>query len=334
MAAIRRTRLGQAGPEISQLGLGCATLGGLFSPVSDADAGQVIDAATSAGVTYFDAAPFYGHGLAEHRLGQALRGCEAVISTKVGRLLRPGAAPDPGAWVQALPFTPVYDYSYDGIMRSFEDSLQRLGRDRIEILFIHDIGNRTHGEEDGPTLFAQALGDGYRALEELRDAGVVGAIGLGVNESEVCLAALAQGQWDAFLLAGRYSLLEQVPLDDLFPRCTAAGTDIVIGGPFNSGVLAGADSFDYGAVPPAIADRVTAIRRICADHGVALPAAALAFCRAHPLVKSTIPGPRSPREMNQIVEWWHSPIPTSFWSDLKTAGLLHEAAPTPQGEDA
>lgn len=332
MADMIRNTIGRNGPVISQLGLGCATLAGLVSPVPDADAEQTIEAAICAGISYFDAAPFYGHGLAEHRLGQALRGRDAVVSTKVGRLLRPGAAADPGAWVQALPFTPVFDYSYDAIMRSLEDSLQRLGRDRIDILFIHDIGERTHGPKDGPALFDEAMSGGYRALDGLRSSGAVGAIGIGVNESEVCLAALERGQWDAFLLAGRYTLLEQSPLDDLFPRCAAAGTDIIIGGPFNSGVLAGVDSFDYGAVPSAIAEQVRAIRRICADHGVALPAAALAFCRAHPLVKSTIPGPRSRRELNQIVEWWQTPIPAAFWSDLKTAGLLHEAAPTPQGD--
>ena len=153
----------------------------------------------------------------------------------------------------------------------------------------------------------------------------------GVNEVQVCLDALQHGQWDAFLLAGRYTLLEQGPLDDLFPACAKAGTDLVIGGPFNSGVLAGGDTFDYGAVPAAVGDRIRAIRAVCAAYGVDLPAAALAFCRAHPQVKSTIPGPRSPQEMADILRWWHAPIPAGFWDTLRSENLLRKDAPTPRG---
>lgn len=329
MTNIAVSRLGPRGPAVTQLGLGCASLAGIFRPVPAAQARATITDALAEGIGYFDTAPFYGHGLSEHRLGDALRGKVAVISSKVGRLLRPGAAPDPGAWVQALPFSPVYDYSYDGIMRSVEDSLQRLGRDRIDILYMHDIGNLTHGYA-GPDRFREAMTGGYPALDALRASGVVGAIGLGVNEIEVCIDALRHGDWDAFLLAGRYTLLEQAPLDDLFPACARSGTNIVIGGPFNSGVLVGGDTFDYGAVPDAVTQRVRAIRAVCAAHGVELPAAALAFCRAHPLVKSTLPGPRSPDELAQILHWWRMPIPAGFWSDLKSENLLRRDAPTPE----
>lgn len=329
MTALKQNRLGPNGPLVTELGLGCASLAGIFHPVSETQARATIDTALKAGIGYFDTAPFYGHGLSEHRVGAALRGQDAVISTKVGRLLRPGAAPDAGAWVQALPFTPAYDYSHDGVMRSIEDSLQRLGRDRIDIAYIHDIGILTHGPTDGPGRFATAMDGGYRALDSLRAAGVIGAIGLGVNETQVCLDALEHGDWDLFLLAGRYTLLEQAPLDDLFPACARAGTDLVIGGPFNSGVLAGGDTFDYGAVPATIRDRVRAIGTVCEAHGVALPAAALAFCRAHPQVKSTVPGPRSPEEMAAILAWWNAPIPLAFWTDLKTENLLRADAPTP-----
>lgn len=328
---MKTNRLTKSGIAISALGLGCASLGGIFSPVTDQDADDNIRNALDNGITYFDTAPFYGYGLSEHRTGRGLRNKPAVVSTKVGRLLRPGAAADPGAWVDALPFTPVFDYSYDAIMRSFEDSLQRIGRDRIDILYLHDIGNLTHGPNDGPHHFETAMNGGYRALETLRSGGVIGAIGIGVNEVQVCLDVLERGDWDVFLLAGRYTLLEQAPLKDLFPACQRSSTDIVIGGPFNSGVLAGGDKYDYVAVPRHVADKVQRIRAICADHGVELPSAALAFCNAHEIVKSTIPGPRNALELNQILSWWQTPIPTSFWSDLRTAGLIHPESPTPAG---
>ncbi|MBK5933512.1 D-threo-aldose 1-dehydrogenase [Rhodovulum imhoffii] len=320
-------------PEITALGMGCASLAGIFHPVPEPQALATIRAAHEAGIRYFDTAPFYGHGLSEHLVGAALRGRDAVVSTKAGRLLRPGPMADPGAWVAPLPFTPVFDYSHDGVLRSVEDSLQRLGRDRVDIVYLHDIGSQTHGSERGPALFRMAMEGGYRALDRLRSEGILSAIGLGVNETRVCLDALGHGDWDVFLLAGRYTLLEQSPLDDLFPACTRAGTRIVIGGPFNSGVLVGGETFDYGAIPHAVESRVRTIHRICDAHAVALPAAALAFCAAHPLVKSTIPGPRSVEELSQILGWWRTPIPAAFWRDLKTEGLLRQDAPVPEEQD-
>ncbi len=328
---IATTRLGKSRLGATQLGLGCASLAGIFTPVPQAQARATIDAALAAGIRYFDTAPFYGHGLSERLTGDQLRGHDYVLSTKVGRLLRPGAA-DPGAWVQALPFTPVFDYSYDGVMRSFEHSLQRLGLDRIDILYMHDVGGLTHGADLGPRLFVEAMEGGYKALHELRRGGRIRAIGLGVNETQVCLDALDHGDWDVFLLAGRYTLLDQSPLDRLFPACQRAGTDIVVGGPFNSGVLVGGKTFDYAAVPEAIAKRVGAISDVCDAHGVELPAAALRFCVAHPVVKSVIPGPRSPAELAQILNWWNAEIPPGLWADLKHRGLLRADAPIPAEE--
>lgn len=327
--SIQQTALTRSGLAMSELGLGCASLAGIHRPVAEDDARATIVDALKSGVTYFDTAPFYGHGLSERLTGDALRGQHGmVLSSKVGRLLRPGLREDPGAWVTALPFTPDYDYSYDGVMRSYEDSLQRMGLDHIDILYVHDIGNMTHGEKLGPALFETAMTSGYKALEELRGSGAISAFGLGVNEVAVCDAAMARGDWDVFLLAGRYTLLEQTPLHGLMAACAARGTDIVVGGPFNSGVLVGGDSFDYGAIPPSVAEKVHAMSRVCTAHGVPLPAAALQFPIAHRVIKSVIPGPRTPEELAQILAWWDHPIPAAFWSDLKSEGLLDPDAPT------
>ncbi|MBF9052306.1 aldo/keto reductase [Roseobacter sp. HKCCD9010] len=330
----RRNALSGTSINLPQLGLGTASLAGLFNPVTDKDATATIQGALDAGMPYVDTAPFYGHGRSERLVGDALRGRDdVVLSTKVGRLLRPGASEDPGAWVQALPFHPVYDYSYDGVMRSYEHSLQRLGVDRIDILFMHDIGDLTHGPEAGPALFKTAMDGGYRALDELRSSGTIAAIGLGVNEAQVCLDALQHGDWNVFLLAGRYTLLEQDPLENLMPACAAARTDVVIGGPFNSGVLVGGDTFDYDRIPESVASCVRSLTEVCDAHGVPLPAAALHFPLAHPVVKSAIPGPRTAKELQQIQDWWTHEIPDVLWDDLKSQSLLHPDAPTPKAGD-
>ena len=227
-----------------------------------------------------------------------------------------------------MPFTPEYDYSYDGIMRSFEDSLQRLGLARIDILLVHDIGSMQHREAH-PGLMRTLRDSGYRALESLRSSGSVRAIGIGVNEREVLLEAMEWGAWDVFLLAGRYTLLEQAPLDDLLPKCLVAGTSIVIGGPLNSGILAGRDTWNYRAAPPEIIARANAIKAICDSHRVPLPAAALQFPLAHPAVAAIIPGPRNVGEFHANLELLRHPIPARLWADLRDAGLLHPTAPTP-----
>jgi D-threo-aldose 1-dehydrogenase len=335
MPAFEKRRIGRTSVEVTELGLGCATLGGSRIAVSRQEAEAIVGAAWAAGVSYIDAAPFYGVGQAERCVGDAMRSVPRdrwVLSTKVGRLLRPRqtAAKDTGRRY-TLPFEPVYDYSYDGVMRSFEDSLQRLGLASIDILYVHDIGEMQHGGEAHPRLMRTLREGGYRALEKLHAAGAVRAVGIGVNEREVLLEALKWGDWDAFLLAGRYTLLEQAPLDDLLPKCEKAGTSIVVGGPLNSGILAGRDTWNYKTAPPEIVARVNAIEAVCESHRVPLAAAALQFPLAHPAVAAIIPGPRNVEEFHANVKLLRHPIPAALWADLRTAGLLHPRAPTPAG---
>src|SRR5579864_1295848 len=266
MVDFPRRRIGRTSLEVTVLGLGCPTLGGTRIAVTRAEAEAIVRAAWDSGVRYVDTAPYYGFGQAERAVGDALRAekrDEWVLSTKAGRLLRPRTgAPENGAPHHVMPFDPVYDYSHDGIMRSVEDSLQRLGLGRIDILYVHDIGTYQHGDAH-PGHMRTLRDSGYRALEELRRSGVVRAIGIGVNEKEVLLEALEWGAWDAFLLAGRYTLLEQAPLDDLLPKCLKAGTSIIVGGPFNSGILAGRDTWNYDNAPPDVMARVKEIAAIC-----------------------------------------------------------------------
>src|SRR5260221_6218103 len=318
MNAFEKRRIGRTSLEVTALGLGCATLGGTRIPVTRQEAEAILRAAWDAGVRYVDAAPYYGFGQAERAVGDALRDeprDEWVLSTKVGRLLRPfpQAAPEPGR-THPLPFGVAYDYSYDGIMRSFEDSLQRLGLARIDILYVHDIGRYQHGDAH-PGSMRALRESGYRALESLKGSGAISAIGIGVNEREVLLEAMEWGEWDAFLLAGRYTLLEQAPLDDLLPRCVKAGTSIVVGGPLNSGILAGRGTWNYKAAPPEIVARVNAIEAVCDRHRVPLAAAALQFPLAHPAVAAIIPGPRNVEEFHANVRLLRHPIPAALWAD-------------------
>jgi D-threo-aldose 1-dehydrogenase len=331
-------RIGHSGLEVTRIGLGSGTLGSERAGVTVAEGKAIVEAAWAAGVRYVDTAPYYGFGKAERCVGDALRGVPRdtwVLSTKVGRLLCPRLRPaQPGDL--PMPFDPVFDYSYDGVMRSFEDSLQRLGLARIDILLVHDIGARQHGSAAHPGLTRTLRDGGYRALERLRDGGVVRAIGIGVNEREVLLEALEWGEWDAFLLAGRYTLLEQAPVEDLLPKCLAAGVSLVIGAPLNTGILAGRNTWNYKIAPPEIVARVAAIRAICDSHGVPLVAAALQFPLAHPAVAAIIPGPRSVAEFTANLDLLRRPIPGALWADLRGAGLLHPDAPTPRedGGDA
>lgn len=334
MTEFARRRIGRTDLAVSELGLGCATLGGSRIDVARQAAEAIVAAAWDAGVRYVDTAPFYGVGQAERAVGDAMRDRprdEWVLSTKVGRLLRPNPT---GVHADGrhhpLPFDPVYDYSYDGIMRSFEDSFQRLGLARIDMLFVHDIGVYQHGPKAHPGLMKTLRDSGYPALRQLRDSGAVQAVGIGVNEREVLLEAMEWGQWDAFLLAGRYTLLEQAPLDDLLPKCLVAGTSIVVGGPLNSGILAGRDTWNYTPAPPDVVARVKALAAVCDSHRVPLPAAALQFPLAHPAVAAIIPGPRNADEFIANLGLLRHPIPASLWTDLRQAGLLHPDAPVPQ----
>ena len=329
-----KRQLGRTKLQVTSLGLGTATMGGSRIPITQEQGQAIVTAAWDAGVRYVDTAPFYGVGAAEHRVGDALREKDRdawVLSTKVGRLLRPSAdtAASADGRLSPMPFDVVYDYSHDGIMRSVDDSFQRLGLARIDILYVHDIGVYQHGAELNARYLKQLRDSGYKALEQLRRSGVVSAIGIGVNEKEVLIEALGFGDWDAFLLAGRYTLLEQAPLDDLIPMCQSRGTSLVIGGPLNSGILAGRDTWNYDTAPPEIAARVTKIAAVCEAHGVPLAAAALQFPLAHPVVAAVIPGPRSAAEFNENLPLFTMKIPPGLWSDLRAEGLLHANAPVP-----
>lgn len=317
--------------EIGKLGLGGAPLGNLFERIPDAVAQATVAAAWECGIRHFDTAPHYGAGLSEHRMGAALRGREGfTLSTKVGRLLEPaeGVPELDEGFVGALPFRRRFDYSAAGTMRSIEDSLQRLGRSRVDIVYIHDLSEDWHGAE-WRARFAEAMRGAAPALTRLKHEGVIGAWGLGVNLVAPCLAALEQAAPDLFLIAGRYTLLDQGALGALMPACAARGVRLVLGGPYNSGLLAGGTTFNYEAAPADMVRRAQAIGAVCARHGVALKAAALQFCAAPAMVASVIPGARTPAEVTENAAMLAAPVPAALWHELKRAGLLPEGAPTP-----
>lgn len=329
---------------ISSLGLGCASLGNLYRAISDEQASETVGAAWDCGIRYFDTAPYYGLGLSERRLGDALRNYPRdsfTLSTKVGRLLDPDTTSnlslDRHGFVTPMPFQVRYDYSYDGIMRSYEASLQRLGLARIDCLLVHDIGEQTHGAENSGH-FANLANGGYRALDELRSSGAVSRIGLGVNEWQVCDDAMEIGQWDCFLLAGRYTLLEQEPLHGFLPRCQKHGAGIILGGAYNSGILAtgtrhgGQMHYNYEPAPPAIVERVALLEQACDDYGVPLPAAALQFPLAHPAIECVIPGMGNAQRVRDSVSLSQVKIPAAFWDSLRKQSLLDPEAPVPAGE--
>ena len=337
MSPFESRPVGRTQLRVSVFGQGGAPLGGHRAPTPWPQAEATLDAAWDAGIRFYDTAPFYGYGLSEHYFGNGLRKHpreDYVLSTKVGRLLKPRtkpqAADDP--WKQPLPFEPVFDYGYDATMRSFEDSLQRLGLNKIDILLIHDIGATSHFENQAKMMKA-AMEGGYKALKKLRDEGLIGALGMGVNEWEVCMDAMGHGDFDVFLLAGRYTLLEQEALTQFLPECQKRGTTIIIGGPFNSGILAtGAKpgaTYDYLPAPKEILDKVAKIERVCADHKVPLPAAALQFPLTHPSICSVIPGSRNVDELKRNLDLFRTRIPAALWRDLKSAGLMRPDAPTP-----
>jgi D-threo-aldose 1-dehydrogenase len=336
-----RRAIGQTGLLVSELGFGTAPLGNLFRPLADEVAHQTLETAQRAGFGYYDTAPFYGFGLSERRLGDCLRrNHDVVLSTKVGRLLKPVAGPvdesqSRHGFATPMPFEPVYDYSYDAVMRSYEDSLQRLGLSRIDLLYIHDIGRLTHGEENRTRMAELTTGGGLKALEELRAAKAISGYGMGVNEVAACLEVMDHARLDAILLAGRYSLLEQTPLDELFPRCEEAGTAIVIGGPYNSGILAlGTKTgavlyYNYEPASAQVIEKVRRIEAVCERYGVPLAAAALQFPLAHKLVASVIPGLDSPQRVEQTLGFYDQKIPSALWQELRQRDLIRENAPRP-----
>jgi D-threo-aldose 1-dehydrogenase len=337
------TRSGRA-LGFSAFGFGAAPIGNMNRVLSQAEAEATVRQAWALGLRYFDTAPLYGHGLSEQRVGGALRGeprDSFLLSTKVGRLLKPCAPgdEDSGIYVGVPQVKVAYDYSHDGVMRSYEASLKRLGLDRVDILYVHDIDAMTHGSREAAEARTRALVDqgGWRALDELRAAGDVAAIGAGVNEWQPCARLLQLADPDIFLLAGRYTLLEQEALAALLPACAARGVGVVVGGPFNSGILAtGAVPgalYNYAPAPEPILRRTAAIEAVCARHGVRLAQAALQFPLGHPAVVSVIPGGQTPDQVAENLALLDAPIPARLWADLKAAGLMSLDAPTPEAAD-
>jgi D-threo-aldose 1-dehydrogenase len=332
-------RIGRTGLGVTTLGLGGATLAGMMADVPEEQARATVTRALDAGITYYDTAPQYGFGRSEHVVGDALRWrrADTVLSTKVGRLLKPVRSDaervHEHSWERPFPFDMVYDYSYDGVMRSLEDSLQRLGLASVDIVYVHDIGRMTHGDRN-PGYWRQLETGGYKALSELKRAGVISAIGLGVNEWEVLMDALELGDWDVFLLAGRYTLLEQTSLSPFLETCVKRQASIVVGGPFNGGALMGTGTWNYARAPQEIIDRVRRLEAFCTEHGVPIGAAALQFPLAHPAVATVLPGPKSPAELEGILGWWQTEIPAAFWTALAESGLVAPGTPLPNGKTA
>jgi len=338
---LQRRRIGKTSLEVTTLGLGGAPMGGFRATIPDAEAAMLTDAAYEGGVRYFDTSPFYGYGRSELRMGAALRQRprdEYVLSTKVGRILhamKPGEAKPPEFRENGLPgFAPVFDYTYDGVMRSLEHSHLRLGLARIDIALIHDVDFWTI--KDRAILeerFKTVMDSGFKALDECRRAGVIGAIGVGINESDTSLRFIQAGDFDCMLLAGRYTLLEQGGLDAFLPECLKRNVSVILGGPYNSGILTGGvkpgATHDYVAAPAHLIEKAQKIEVVCRRHGVELGAAALQFPLFHPALCSVIPGALSAAEVKQNIARLSSAIPVQLWSELKREGLLDPNAPTP-----
>ncbi|CDX59744.1 Pyridoxal 4-dehydrogenase [Mesorhizobium plurifarium] len=332
-------RIGNGGITFTELGFGTAPLGNLYRAVSDEDANATLEAAWATGCRYYDTAPLYGLGLSETRLNPFLRARKRddyVLSSKVGRIMRV-APPDQRTGIGKFFETPsrreVYDYSYDGVMRSFEASLERLGVDRIDILFVHDVDIFTHGsKEASDARIEEFMSSGYYGLLSLRDQGVIKAFGGGINEWQVAQTLAERGDFDLFLLAGRYTLLEQEALQSFLPLCQKRGIGIVLGGPYNSGVLATGPKpgafYNYSEAPKEILDRVARIEAVCKRHNVRLIEAALQFPLQHPSVMSVIPGGQRPAEVESNRALLDTKIPAALWADLKQEGLMRADAPT------
>lgn len=314
------------------LGFGGAPLGNMFDVVDEATAEAALVAAWDSGVRYFDTAPHYGSGLSEHRFGTVLRRYpreQFVLSTKVGRLLRPDASyPENPPFKQSLPFRVELDYSYDGVMRSIEDSYQRLGLAQIDIAFVHDLA-ADHLGDAWEEQFEIARTGAFRALAELRDQGVIKGWGLGVNRTEPCVRAIEEADPDVFLLAGRYSLLNQPALDRLFPLCAERGVHVVVGGPYNSGLLAGGRNFEYQEAPADMIAKRDRIAAICERHGADIRSAALQFCAAHPVVAAIIPGAKRPDKVRENARLMAATVPAAVWEELREEALIPADAPVP-----
>jgi D-threo-aldose 1-dehydrogenase len=337
---LARREIGRTGLEVSVLGFGGAGLGNLYREVPDADAADAVRESFAAGVRYFDTAPFYGFGLSELRLGAALRNepSPPVLSTKVGRRLVPTGPQDARVgregYFSPRPFAPVFDYGYDSVMRSHAESLERLGLARVDILLCHDIGRLTHGAQHAARV-RDFLDGGYRAMRELKESGAVRAIGLGVNEWEICVELLAECELDCILLAGRYTLLEQPSLPQLLPLCATRGVSIICGGPFNSGILAAGSRaaaqshYNYAPPPAEVLERVRNLEALCAQFSVPLRAAALQFPLGSPVVATVVAGCVTGAEARNAAAMIAHPIPHEFWHALRDRGLVDARAVLP-----
>lgn len=320
--------IGKTGLQVPRMGMGSAPLGGLFQDVPETRATATVKRALDLGINFFDTAPLYGHGKSETYLGKALSGVPRpsyVLATKVGRLLVPT---DPSQlekreFDNPLPFKPTFDFSYDAVMRSYEESLKRLNLDRIDILHIHDPDD----------YYEQAIKGAYPALAKLRSQGAIRAVGAGMNQAEMLARFAREGEFDCFLLAGRYTLIDHTGLKELLPLCVQKNISIIIGGPYNSGVLAsGAQpgaKFNYADAPEEILQKVRKVEEVCQRHNVPMKAAALQFPLAHPAVASVIPGARSVEEIEENFRLISHPIPGDFWADMRKSGLIPDEAPTP-----
>jgi D-threo-aldose 1-dehydrogenase len=323
--------LGHSGVEVSALAFGAAAIGNLFTEVRDEQAHEAVAAAWQRGARYFDTAPHYGLGLSERRLGAALREHprdQYTVSTKVGRRLEPTqGSGDDLANGFAVPATHrrVWDFTADGVRRTLEAGLERLGLDRVDVVYLHDPDD--HAE--------QAFREGYPALEQLRSEGVVGAIGAGMNQAEMLTRFVRDTDVDVVLCAGRYTLLDQEALTELLPAAVERGTSVVVGGAFNSGLLAdprpGA-TYDYAQAPAEPLDRALRLKSVADRHGTTLRAAALAFCAAHPAVASVLVGARSAAEVHDCADQFAARVPAAFWQELRDTGLLPANAPVPAEE--
>ena len=336
MDPLQTRRLGNTAAEIPILGFGGAPLGELFEKVDEAQSTETLDTAYSLGIRYYDTAPWYGHGLSEHRTGGLLR-ChpkkEFILSTKVGRVYKAYSG-DPEdysgpPWVGGLPFSLKFDYSAEGFQRSYEDSTLRLGLNRIDLLVIHDLDRGYHGDSVPEKL--RQLESGIQWLQEMRGNGSILGFGAGVNDLEMMPLLLEHFEMDFFLVAMPYTLLNQEPLENIFPECQKRGMGVILGAPYASGILAtGASSearYGYAPVEESVLNRVKAIEKVCSEHKIPLKAAALQFPLGHPLVASVIPGAMHPDQVRDNLAMMKHPIPYSFWRDLKNEGLLHPEAP-------
>ena len=343
MNQTRNQDIGSAGLTVTNIGFGGAPLGNLFASIPDSVVNGSLAAAYEAGIRYFDTAPLYGFGLSEARYGDALSGYdrdELVISSKVGYTLLPldpGEAPPFEQFVDTPHMTVAHDYSRDAVLRSIEGSLERLRTDRIDLIYIHDpdegVSLQPEFDPYAKSHFDEVMDQAYPALDDLRSQGVIKAVGVGMNQWQMLADFAVAGDFDCFLLAGRYTLLEQESLEGLLPVCAERGVRIVIGGPYNSGILATGPVegayYNYELAPPEILERTRRIESICQHHAVPLAAAALQFPLCHPVVAAIIPGARSPEEVTANMRLCQHDIPVDLWAELKEAQLIHADAPVP-----